>query len=576
MIDDSTQRKIASMVDFSDAPPPTSSTEEDSTWKAISREAYVVGGGLADGFKENLNAKSLIERTPDFLISTGVGAGLAIAQGKKGLVKLGAQVVGLSFGVGFVKDVAKPERIDGLSTAIGNTWRSPDQLEYNRAQVKKHGGDFVFDTTIMMAGGMIGASSVRVSRSESAAQLKSLLTDGSAPTKRPFFPAEPRTSLLGKTEVTSGSMGAIDSRLVATSKTELGSQSSLAVRGGSAKAAEGSTSFASGPRDGHLPSMQTVPDGKIVPNAHSRRLPDNAETLPLAEIHKREPIAWELENGKTVTWEANKDGVGVRILAQKWVDAFMEGRFTDALKIAVEAPVMERVNLNPPKRPHTVTVKAQELKQPEVVQLTMGSLASHAEFKWQQTVRDGVVDGTKLEVVIPKPIIELKDGTTVPFVDFVRHDSGKYSVTLPERSVAGKDLSPAQVAEIRAVRESPEGKRLMAETAIFGFEETIVHANQHITQNGRISSPTFAEFAADFASQSQTIRGHRLSFLNALDNQHPTRPTIFEQEVPMLAYDAGMPLSVVRHHFFFGDRHVARRTPVMNFLRNREMMNPIP
>ncbi len=561
------------MADVKPDAPTANPDKDDSTWAALSREAYVVGGGLTDGFKDNLNAQSLIERAPDFLVSAGIGASLALAQGKSGLVKLGAEIVGLSFGVSFLKDVAKPERIDGLSTAIGDTWRSGDNLEQNRAQVKKHGGDFVFDSTIMAAGGMMGASSVRVSRIESAAQLKSVVTNGIESARKRFSLSEIKAGLSGKTEVLSGSMGAVETSLGSVAgKTHSGSQSMIAAR--ATRTDGGTTSLSSGPRDGHSPSIQALPEGQIASNLNSRRLPDNADKLPLADIHKGETIPWEISPGKEVTWQTSQEGVGVRLLAQKWVDAFMEGRYTDALKVAVEAPVMERVNLNPTTRPHTVTVSAADLKQPDVLQLRMGTLSNYAEFKWQQTMRDGHVEGSKLEVVIPKPIIELKDGTTVPFVDFVRHDSGKYSVTLPEKSVAGKDLTPAQVAEIRAIRESPEGQRLMAETSIFGYEETIVHANQHITQGGRITSPTFAEFSADFASQSPTIRGHRLAFLNALDQNHQARPTILEQEVPMLAYDAGMPLSVVRHHFFFGDRHVARRTPVMEFLRNRELNKP--
>lgn len=572
MIDESTQRKIASMADVKADAPSSTPAKDDSTWAALSREAYVVGGGLADGFKDNLNAQSLIERAPDFLMSAGIGASLALAQGKSGLIKLGAEVVGLSFGVGFVKDIAKPERIDGLSTAIGNTWRSGDNLDYNRAQVKKHGGDFVFDTTIMAAGGMFGASSVKMSRSESVAQLKSVVTNGVESARKRFSLSEIRAGLAGKSEVVSGSLGAVETSLGSAGRTHAGSQSLLETRLGATRTEGGSTSLATGPREGHLPSTQVLPEGQIAANVNARRLPDNADKLPLADIHKGETIPWEIAEGKTVTWETSKEGVGVRLLAQKWVDAFMDGRYTDALKVAVEAPVMERVNLNPTTRPHTVTVSAADLKQPEVLQLRMGTLSNYAEFKWQQTMKDGHIEGSKLEVVIPKAIIELNDGTTVPFVDFVRHDSGKYSVVFPEKSVAGKDLSPAQVAEIRALRQSPEGQRLMAETSIFGYEETIVHANQHITQGGRITSPTFAEFAADFASQSPSIRGHRLAFLNALDQNHQARPTILEQEVPVLAYDAGMPLSVVRHHFFFGDRHVARRTPVMEFLRNRELL----
>ncbi len=565
MLDEATQKKIASMADFSSLP--ATGPKDDSVWSALSREAYVLGGGVGDGFKANMNAQSMIERTPDFVISAGIGAGLALAQGKKGIVKLGAQITGLSFAAGFAKDLTDADRLNGLSTAVSNTWKSPDNLEQNRALVKKHAGDFAFDTTLMMAGGMLGAGSVKVGRSEAAGQLKSVVGNSLESVKRSLTPGT-----AGKAEVMSGALGAAERKLVGAVKENPGSSSAATmVERKPAVTEGGSISLSTGPREGHLPALEVIPEGSMTPNRGSRRLPDDAAQRPLADIQKTETLPWEMENGATATWKTSKEGVDVRLQAQQWVDAFTQGRYGDALKVAIEAPVMANVNLNPVKRPHTEIINAAELKRPDILQWKMSTLSSHAEFKWQQTMRDGQVEAVKLEVVIPKPIIELKEGTRVPLVDFVRNEStGKYSVDYPEKSVSGARLTPAEVSEIRAVRQSPEGQRLLAETAIFGFEETIVHANQHIVQSGKATSPTFAEFAAEWASQSPSLRGHRLSFLGALDNQHPSRHTIFEQEVPMLAYDAGMPLALVRHHFYFGDRHVNIRKPVMDFLRIRE------
>lgn len=565
MLSDSQRQKIQSLSDIK--PAEDSKPTEDSTWNALSREVYVVGGGIVDGFKSNANARTLMERSPEYAIAAGIGAGLALAQGKSGIVKLGAQVIGLSFAAGMVKDMSDPDRINGLSTAIGDTWNSPENLERNRALVKHHGGDFVFDTTMMVATGMMGAASVKVGRSQAVKDLRSML--GNSVESARGATRGGLSSNAGRTEMLSGVMGSVE-----TAHRGLG-----ATRGRSAAAqiaAEGRGTGLVAPevtpaRTSHLPALEVMPEGTILPNAHSRRLPGNADKMPIAEIHKSEPIKWTFENGKSVDWKVNPEGIEVRLQAQRFVDAFMTGKYSEALKVAVEAPVMERVNLNPSSRRHAETISVSELKQPEILQLRMSSLQQHAEFRWQQVTRDGIAGETKLEVVIPKPIIQLKDGNTqVPLVDFARTERGGYKVTFPEKSTSGVELTPAQVAEIRAVRQSPEGRRLLAETAIFGFEETIVHANQHITQGGRITSPSYAEFARNWGSQSPDLRGHRLSFLGMIDNKHPMRPTIFEQEVPAMLYDAGMPLSVVRHHFFFGGRHVDRRTPVMDFLSNRE------
>jgi len=547
-MDENIRAKIASMSGIEHRSAKPEAPKDDSVLSALQREVYVVGGGIADGFTSNLNAPALVSRTPEFVLSMGLGAGLAAAQGKSGMVKLSAQVLGLAFGAAFVKDMTNPERMSGLSTAIGDAWSSADNLDLNRAMVKHHAGDFVFDTTVMGAGGVIGASGFKASRSEAFQNLRGLLantgeaTGAKAPGRTALSATEMRMVSRGLTEPRQSAMGM------------------LSKEGG----------------DGSLPSLNVFPEGPLQMGSAARRLATNAGERPLSEIQATETFKWEMMPGKTSEWKINQDGVAVRLEIQRFVDSFMKGDYEGALRVAVEAPVMERVNLNPKTRPHSETVTVADLAQPDILQFKMNQLANHAQFKWQETRRDGVLDDAKLDVIIPKAIIELKSGTNVALVDFVPKNTSSYrngySVVFPETSTTGAKLTPAEVAEISAIRQSPEGKRLLAETAIFGYEETLVHANQHITQGGRITSPTYAEFAKDFGSRSETLRTHRLHFLGMIDKGHKHREMLFEQEVPMLAYDAGMPLSVVKHHFYFGPRHMQERATVMQFLENRELI----
>jgi hypothetical protein len=613
MLDESARERIAALADHKVAAP--EAPKQDTVWNALSREAYVIGGGVADGFSSHLNARSLIEKTPELVTSFGIGAALAVAQGKSGIVKLGAEVIGLSFGVAMVKDMTNPERVNGLSTAISNTWNSPSQLDYNRALVKQHAGDFVFDTTLMAAGGIAGASTVKVARSEAAQGLRSLFGKETANgTPRGLVTAsEMRAATLGVAEIRGGSLGAVEaprgltpgskplnaseslfggsSRSLRT-EVALGAAEKVAAKPTAATTAESSlgaigegSQSLQGPRPmmpdaRDLPAYGVFPVGPMKPNAQAFRLAAEGQTKPLSEIQAAERVVWEFKENKTADWKPNKESLEVRGQAEQFVQRFMAGDYAGALNVAVEAPVMARVNLNPPTRIHEVKINADELAKPEIVELKMNELSKYAEFKWAQSVRDGIVDETKLEVVIPKTIVELKSGAEVRIVDIVPVEQNgyrqSYKMEFPSKDVKGNPLTPEQLKEIEAIRQSPGGQRLLAETALFGFEETIVHANQHITQGGAISSPAFAEFARNVAARSETNRGHRLAFLGMIDSQHAMRPKIMEQEVPALAYDAGMPLSMVRHHFFFGARHVQERTPVMDFLQLREMYGRQP
>ncbi len=133
----------------------------------------------------------------------------------------------------------------------------------------------------------------------------------------------------------------------------------------------------------------------------------------------------------------------------------------------------------------------------------------------------------------------------------------------------GAKLTAEQLAEVQAIRQSPEGQRVLAETAVTAFEESVVHANQYAHSAGGILSPSYARFTRDFGIE-HGLRGQFLSFLGMIEQEHPLRIPFYEQEVPALLYDAGMPLPLIERHYFFGSRHVSERTPLINFLRDIE------
>jgi len=173
----------------------------------------------------------------------------------------------------------------------------------------------------------------------------------------------------------------------------------------------------------------------------------------------------------------------------------------------------------------------------------------------------------RLRAYVPRTLIEIADGAPpVALVDFVPTNKGGYTITMPMADVKGQTLTSSRGLAINEIRNSPEGQRIIAETALIAFEENIVHANQHLN-GGAIMSPTYAAYTRDFGITHGT-RPSLLNFLGMLDKLHETRQPFYEQEVPAMLYDAGMPLEMIQRHYFFGSHHVPIRVPIMNYLQN--------
>lgn len=504
----------------------------------MAREAYVIGGGMLDGIKENgKNALAHPEQSvPAFVLSTIIGGAMAYAQKKPGAFRLGAKVVGAAFTVGFVKDLLDPERLSGIGSAVSDTWYGRGSLSENRAKINVYAGQFAFDTAFMAVGGGLGAGSVAYGRARgwSPSYFREKLSEGSSKLASSFSLRHERALSL--------SLGAVSDTVPAVGRR-------------------------------HLPAMEMFPEGmNAAPTRASMvKLDLQGKPRPLSE---QERVLYHREGKSTLEWKPSEETIRVRHETEKFVQQIMKGDYEGALKTAMETEVMQSTELNPARRKSIAKINAEDLNNPQQVMSVMGEMSGQAQFKWQQRTQDGHIGSMQLDVTVPRPIIKLKDGgVEVALVDFTQQGNvgfkGPVKVEYPTTTTSGAPLTKSQIAEIEAIRKSEVGQRMIGETALFAFEESLVHANQHYTAYGKIMSPTFARYSRDFHIKHDT-RPQMLHFAGLTDKMSSMREIFMEQEVPMMLYDAGMPLSMIRHHFFFGNRHMQERTPIMNYLEARE------
>ncbi|HEY9871345.1 MAG TPA: HD domain-containing phosphohydrolase [Candidatus Obscuribacterales bacterium] len=134
---------------------------EDSLSARLQREAALLIGGTGTGIKQSL--AEAWDKPGMTAAKVGgaalVGAGLVLLQSRAGAFRVGAQVVGGALGVSFLTDVAG--RAGVTAQAIGDTWRSSENLERNKQIVASSLGSFVFDAALMSSGGLAGSKVAR-------------------------------------------------------------------------------------------------------------------------------------------------------------------------------------------------------------------------------------------------------------------------------------------------------------------------------------------------------------------------------------------------------------------------------
>jgi HD-GYP domain-containing protein (c-di-GMP phosphodiesterase class II) len=134
----------------------------DSADDKLSREA----GLLSDTGRGVVNRVEELAHNPRELgaelgSSVLIGAGLALTQGRAGLIREGAQVVALAMSASFVLDTTR--KAGFAMDSVAKTWLAPMAPEDSVARGNTLGA-FLVDSTVMSAGGMTG---VRIGRNPS-------------------------------------------------------------------------------------------------------------------------------------------------------------------------------------------------------------------------------------------------------------------------------------------------------------------------------------------------------------------------------------------------------------------------
>lgn len=319
------------------------------------------------------------------------------------------------------------------------------------------------------------------------------------------------------------------------------------------------------------PALSFKPVEQIQPSKYAVRLTDQeVKGGLLGEVRKKETFTWDhpFEDFKTpLPWRPSQASVEARGQSQKFVQELSDKNYEGALRTAIDIPVMRSVALNPPGAAFDIPMRAADLRKTDIgLELArMGKVGSFNGDHWQVL---GVPE-TKLKVLLPRPTVELDSGTKVHFLQFESAPHGGHSVSFPTKSVDNVPLNPTDLNEIQLLRQSPQGQRVVEETAIIAFEENVVHANQFARSSYDLLSPSYAKFAAEWADVTKS-KPHFDAFRGALMHGDKGRFMVKEQEVPFMAYDAGMPLETVLDHFYFGSRHVDQRTAGIHWLLKRE------
>ncbi|MBC7998586.1 MAG: hypothetical protein IAF58_11615 [Leptolyngbya sp.] len=483
-----------------EAPQPSAAPPEDSTWDKVSREAYVVVGGIRNSVEQNV--QNIVENpgqsAPTFLATVAIGAGLAYLQGRTGMLKLAGQAIGLGLGVAFVKDLADPVRLNDLSQSLGNTWNSTDRLLENREQFARSGGQFAFDSVFMAGGAILGAGVVKAGYARGLFGEKQSLTLG----------------------------------------------------------------FSNPPSSGsnRLPKMEFF-TGETAPSTKARILTDADMAKPTSALIAEQTLKWD-EAG-ALEWKPTRESLQMRREAQDFVQHAMKGDFVKAIDSRLQSEVMRDIELNPASRSPDIKTPAKDLMDADSLPHILETMSEKAVFKWDQTIVNGLSESETLKVVIPRLVMTTTEGNVpVALFDFAKTDIG-YKIVFPEKSTSGATLTPGQLAEVQAIRASTNGKRILGETAVFAFEETF-HAAQH-ANGGKPIVPSAAE-DLKIAGILNDNRYFKQAFVGVLDRRLPIRTAFYEREIPAALFDAGMPLSMIKQHYFFGRRHVQERVGIMDYL----------
>ncbi len=134
--------------------------QSDGIHEKLAREAYVLLAAPVTGAIKN-GYKSITEHPGEtglaVAASVGIGIGLGYFSRGAGLGGLVARGAGAAFGVQFARELASPTRWGEVRDILGDTWNNKQNFDRNVAGMENTTGRFVFDTSLMLAGGVAGA-----------------------------------------------------------------------------------------------------------------------------------------------------------------------------------------------------------------------------------------------------------------------------------------------------------------------------------------------------------------------------------------------------------------------------------
>jgi ubiquinone/menaquinone biosynthesis C-methylase UbiE len=147
----------------------------ESALSKLSREADlllhgVTRGTLDAGYKKI--TEHPVQTSIEVAAGVAIGGGLALAQGKAGWVRLGAEIVGLAMTGVAIKDTINGGHLQRTGQIMSDAWNDPSNQNYYRNKAAAEIGPLAFDTTLMVGAGALGARGSRALFSEKAPLLR--------------------------------------------------------------------------------------------------------------------------------------------------------------------------------------------------------------------------------------------------------------------------------------------------------------------------------------------------------------------------------------------------------------------
>lgn len=295
-------------------------------------------------------------------------------------------------------------------------------------------------------------------------------------------------------------------------------------------------------------------------------------------------LTWNFNNND-FKWKTTAESLKIRKDAQNFVSHIMNQDYVQAINARLQTSAMRQGDMKLNFHSKTASPKDMGLLNPSVDVCRTGAelsdaanlpeimqkMSSMAKFKWGEMTDSSKVTEDCFNVVIPRVVVNTSEGgVPVALFDFQPTANG-YEMVFPTTQINGKPLTPGQLAEINALRQSTNGKRIVSETAVLAFEETF-HAQQYLN-GSKIISPSLASHmknsGLELPMEKVDTRKLVAAFSSNFSSFSDYRSHLYEVEIPAVLFDAGLPYSMVERHYFFGDRHVKARNSIMKYLRER-------